>query len=242
MEEVRYLISDAAAKVNVEAHVLRYWEDELELPISRTQLGHRYYTEEDIQTFRNIKELKERGFQLKAIKVLLPELRRKEMKKGENTVLQMGEKLAQTAAAREDAPQKPDCAGKACKDEAVREPEQNGAEQEEGAKEEQILPGKGTKELLEMDIDLDKLARFESIMENVFRQTLQDNNQELENRISDSVLNGMDARMQIQEEKEEVRYRKLDEAIRMHQKKGRFVAAAREKQPDAAKKKRFFFF
>lgn len=47
----------------------------LELPIQRTELGHRYYTEEDIQTFQNIKELKERGFQLKAIKVLRRSLR-----------------------------------------------------------------------------------------------------------------------------------------------------------------------
>ena len=80
MEETRYLISDAAAKVAVEAHVLRYWEEELELAISRTELGHRYYTEEDIRTFQNIKELKERGFQLKAIKVLLPELKKRELK------------------------------------------------------------------------------------------------------------------------------------------------------------------
>ena len=65
MDEKRYLISDAAKVVQAEPHVLRYWEEELELPIQRTELGHRYYTEEDIQTFQNIKELKERGFQLK---------------------------------------------------------------------------------------------------------------------------------------------------------------------------------
>ena len=80
MEETRYLISDAAAKVSVEAHVLRYWEEELGLPIPRTELGHRYYTEENIRTFQNIKELKERGFQLKAIKVLLPELNKRALK------------------------------------------------------------------------------------------------------------------------------------------------------------------
>ena len=33
MGEVRYMISDAARLVDVEAHVLRYWEEELELPI-----------------------------------------------------------------------------------------------------------------------------------------------------------------------------------------------------------------
>lgn len=37
-----YLISDASRQVQVEAHVLRYWEDELGLPIPRNELGHRY--------------------------------------------------------------------------------------------------------------------------------------------------------------------------------------------------------
>ena len=31
MDEKRYLISDAAKAVQAEPHVLRYWEDELEL-------------------------------------------------------------------------------------------------------------------------------------------------------------------------------------------------------------------
>lgn len=66
-----FLISDAAKQVAVEAHVLRYWEEELELPIKRNELGHRYYTEEDVKRFREIKEMKERGLQLKAIRMIL---------------------------------------------------------------------------------------------------------------------------------------------------------------------------
>lgn len=68
MNETRYLISEAAKITQVEAHVLRYWEEELELPIGRNEMGHRYYTEKDIQTFLNIKELKKKGLQLRAIK------------------------------------------------------------------------------------------------------------------------------------------------------------------------------
>ena len=45
MDEVHYLISDASKKVDVEAHVLRYWEEELELDIPRNEMGHRYYTD-----------------------------------------------------------------------------------------------------------------------------------------------------------------------------------------------------
>lgn len=71
MEKVRYMISDAANLVNVETHVLRYWEDELELAIPRNEMGHRYYTKENIKEFQKIKELKDKGYQLKAIRMLI---------------------------------------------------------------------------------------------------------------------------------------------------------------------------
>lgn len=71
MDKLRYMISDAASLVNVEAHVLRYWEEELELDIPRNEMGHRYYTKENIQQFLKIKELKEQGYQLKAIKMVV---------------------------------------------------------------------------------------------------------------------------------------------------------------------------
>ena len=71
MDKLRYMISDAANLVNVEAHVLRYWEEELELNIPRNEMGHRYYTKENIQQFLKIKELKEQGYQLKAIKMVI---------------------------------------------------------------------------------------------------------------------------------------------------------------------------
>ena len=74
MGEVHYMISEAARRVNVEAHVLRYWEEELELPIERTELGHRYYTEENIQLFHCIKNLKEQGMLLKELKEIIPDL------------------------------------------------------------------------------------------------------------------------------------------------------------------------
>lgn len=66
-----YTISDAAKNVKVEAHVLRYWEEELELPVKRNEMGHRLYTEEDIKQLQRIKELKEQGLQLKAIRSVM---------------------------------------------------------------------------------------------------------------------------------------------------------------------------
>lgn len=189
MDEKRYLISDAAKVVQAEPHVLRYWEEELELPIQRTELGHRYYTEEDIQTFQNIKELKERGFQLKAIKVLLPELKKRKADSSAE-IIDLEQKLA--------------------------EQEKEKAESE------------GNITVFPLNPDLDRFQQFETIMTSLFRQTLKENNEELENWISDSVIHGMDVLMQLKEEKEEERFRRLDETIRLHQKNGTLVAAARE--------------
>ena len=69
--EKTYLISDAAKRVQVESHVLRYWEEELKLPIKRNEMGHRYYTEDDIRRFQELRDLKEQGLQLKAIRNVL---------------------------------------------------------------------------------------------------------------------------------------------------------------------------
>ena len=92
-----YLISDASKKVEVESHVLRYWEDELKLPVKRNELGHRYYTEEDITEFQEIKKLKEQGLQLKAIRMIL--------KNGKLTRLPDVEKMV-PAAQGESLPEK----------------------------------------------------------------------------------------------------------------------------------------
>lgn len=84
MDEVHYMISEAAKRISVETHVLRYWEEELELTIGRTEMGHRYYTEDNIRLFRCIKELKEQGMFLKDLKTMIPDLLRiKEQKSAE---------------------------------------------------------------------------------------------------------------------------------------------------------------
>lgn len=191
MSETRYMISDAARQIGVETHVLRNWEEELDIKIGRTELGHRYYTEKTIYLFKKVKELREKGFQLKAIKLLVPEIQKKEeMQRGEESV----------------------------------------------SAEEKNVPD--DQEMLPVSVDLDKLSKFENIVGAVVKQALQENNVELENRISDTVVKEMELLMQLREEREEERYRKLDETIRMYQKNRQMVAATKEK----GIKKRWFQF
>ena len=49
-----YTVAETVKLTGVKSYVLRYWEDELSLPIRRNKLGHRCYTQDDIQLFLNI--------------------------------------------------------------------------------------------------------------------------------------------------------------------------------------------
>ena len=74
MVKEKYLINEAAKEVHVESHVLRYWEEELALPTKRNEQGHRIYTQEDIDRFIAIKDLKDQGLQLRAVKTILDQI------------------------------------------------------------------------------------------------------------------------------------------------------------------------
>jgi len=71
MNEKRYIISDASKMLDVESHVLRYWEEELEIVIPRNEMGHRYYTEQHINLLRNVRDLKRQGYGLRTIRMML---------------------------------------------------------------------------------------------------------------------------------------------------------------------------
>ncbi len=71
MTQQMYSIKEAAQELYVEAHVLRYWEEELGLSICRNTQGRRVYTESDLDTFKRVKGWKEQGLQLKEIKELI---------------------------------------------------------------------------------------------------------------------------------------------------------------------------
>lgn len=195
MSEIRYLISDAARQVGVESHVLRSWEEELDIKVGRTELGHRYYTDKTIYIMKKVKELRDKGFQLKAIKVLIPEIQKKseEIEDEENTEAK-GEETEEDVDSKDST--------------------------EEIQKPQTILPF--------MD-SLDNLEKFQDIVGDIMKRALQENNVELENRISDSVLKELEILMKIQEKKEEERYRNLDETIRSFQHNRQMVAATREK-------------
>ena len=65
MEAKQYTISEAAKKLHVGSHVLRFWEEELHLNIPRNEMGHRVYSEKEMKQLEQI--IKKDGFSLKDI-------------------------------------------------------------------------------------------------------------------------------------------------------------------------------
>lgn len=185
MDKQRYMISDAAAAVNVESHVLRYWEDELKLSVPRNEMGHRYYTKENIDEFQKIKELKERGYQLKAIKMILHNENPADLELEQETALAyQGEQACHPVT---------------------------------------VSPGET------------KLAQFQEMMTEIVREAIEANNhalgKEVGEQVRERILKEMNYLMREQDEQEEARYRKLDEAIRgIHKKKEKSGGLFRKKQ------------
>lgn len=191
MGEVHYMISEAAKKVSVEPHVLRYWEDELTLPIGRNDMGHRFYTEENIQLFDCIKELKEQGLSLKELKVLIPD------------ILRTKEKLKQQKKENKSA------------DTALEEPQK--AEVGQAV----ALAGEAKPAQASTLTPSDKTRLLKGLLSEVVVDALLANNKILEEAVSSSVnekvVKNMDYLLQARERQEEDRYRKLDHLIRQQQ-------------------------
>ncbi len=67
MEQIHNTISEAAKKLHVGSHVLRFWEDELHLNIPRNKMGHRVYSAKEMHLLEQIIQMKKDGYSLKEI-------------------------------------------------------------------------------------------------------------------------------------------------------------------------------
>lgn len=199
------MIKEAAKMLGVESHVLRYWEEELGLEIKRNSMGHRFYDQRDIKMFREIMDLKDRGFSLKDIKVGI------EARKKEDMIRQV-------------SPQ--DCA-----DDANQEKEKI----EEVVVKEKVIKETVGKEDFEQSKIVDfKTAQLQTVMNKIIANALRENKDiitsSIKSEITEDVMRQFDTVMREKEEKEEARFRKLDEALRQIQRANEEVAATKVKK------------
>lgn len=64
-------ISEAARKVDVDAHVLRHWHEMRVVVPERTNAGHRDYSKDDIRRLRVVKACQNVGMSLAEIQLIL---------------------------------------------------------------------------------------------------------------------------------------------------------------------------
>ena len=218
MDETHYSISEAGKLVGVESHVLRYWEDELQLEIPRNGKGHRYYADLHIRLFQKIRELKEKGYQLKAIELVL-----KKMLEGDETV-DPDEVLEQNAVNI----LKEGNAGEAMEGEAKLRMVQK-------------------QESSSLSVNQEKMEQFQELMNhiigNAMGQAMKQNSEriseEISRQVNDRVVQELEYMMRISDEREEERFKMLDETLRAYQKESKGKAEAAATKLPFFKKKKF---
>jgi DNA-binding transcriptional MerR regulator len=203
VDEIRYMISEASKRIDVEAHVLRYWQKELELPISRNEMEQRYYKEADIELLKKVKNLKEQGFQLKAIKMLLSNIDKTDLHTFDAELRQQEKQEGKVIKMLQEEIQ---------------------LKSEDGTS---LI----TEESIGVIEDRSsKMGQFKTLMNQIVLSALKENNgvltQEIGNNVADGVIKEMSYLMRLQEEKEEERYKKFDSTLRDYQKSRSMVAAS----------------
>ena len=216
MDEMHYSISEASKLVGVENHVLRYWEDELHLEIPRDVKDHRYYTELHIQMFQKINELKEKGYQLKAIEPVL------KMRIDGGAEVDMDKVLEQNAV-------------------NILE-EGSAGEEMEGEAKLKVVQKQETLEVSQQE----KIEQFQQLMNhiigNAIGQAVKENealSEEISRQVNDRMVQELEYMMRINDEREEERFKMLDETLRAYQKESKGKAEAAATKLPFFKRKKF---
>ncbi len=175
--------------------------------MKRNEMGHRFYTEEDIEQFRKIKELKEQGMQLKGIRHIL----KNGSIKDTADVFDMG------ADDGEEPEGKKRHVVMVKKGEFLSVPDN-------------VLPAhEESKE--------QKSLRLQQLLKDMIAEAVASSNQEIGMEIKNSILKELDYQFRLQEEREDNRekerlsreeehYQKIDELLRNYsqkKKKGGFI-------------------
>lgn len=209
--------------VHVETHVLRYWEEELQLPIKRNEMGHRYYTEQDISRLREIKVLKEQGLQLKAIRTVL-------VKEEEEAKQTEGESVTESQKNIARETEQEAVMSKAQKYMVTLSKDKSVTVESK----QEVLPEYPLKE----DEKNQKAARLQYLLQHMITEAVKSANRELCTEVKESILKEMDYQFRMQEErdeerwkKEEEHYRKIDEMIRQRHKPKEKLGIGKRKSP-----------
>ena len=269
MVKEKYLINEAAKEVHVESHVLRYWEEELALPIKRNEQGHRIYTQEDIDRFIVIKELKDQGLQLKAVRTVLDQIHsdrggEEDMRTGNPFAQKQLTKISRSGEVKMEEMKK---------SEDMKWNERFGKKYEKGDSSDEDSSAKNMIEIKEMRSLDDRLPeagqaqtlRLQYLFQKLIKDAVAANNKEMADQLVERITQNvkgdlckeLDYQFRLMEERDEERetgrkelddkrseeyYKKIDELLRQYSgKNGRLKEKAKEKNREKQKEKTIEF-
>lgn len=269
MVKEKYLINEAAKEVHVESHVLRYWEEELALPIKRNEQGHRIYMQEDIDRFIVIKELKDQGLQLKAVRTVLDQIHsdrggEEDMRTGNPFAQKQLTKISRSGEVKMEEMKK---------SEDMKWNERFGKKYEKGDSSDEDSSAKNMIEIKEMRSLGDRLPeagqaqtlRLQYLFQKLIKDAVAANNKEMADQLVERITQNvkgdlckeLDYQFRLMEERDEERetgrqelddkrseeyYKRIDELLRQYSgKNGRLKEKAKEKNREKQKEKTIEF-
>ena len=188
MSDILYFISEVSRMVGVEAHVLRYWEEELELNIQRNSQGKRCYTEENVEQLKRIKYWKDKGMQLKAVKEMM------EGELWENQPVAEGETIHESQPVEEGEvihESQPVEEGEAFH-ESQPVTERADHASSSGCEFDQMF----SCELVTIEEPSDSMKKFEQLLDAMIGRALERNNEKLVQEICDAILQELDEKLE----------------------------------------------
>ena len=168
----------------------------MNLTIGRTEMGHRYYTNDDIQLFRCIKKLKDEGMLLRDLKPLIPELKATRLK------LKTGDEKPSEKAAPVSAP----AASADSTASAVSAASESGEVMIPLSKAEQVQ------------------ALFGEVVRNALTDNNEVLKKDISSTVTTDVMHEIDFLLQAKERQQEEHFRRLDSLIRQQQANRREIA------------------
>lgn len=237
MSDIRYTISEMAKLTDTEPHVLRYWEEELELFVPRNEMGHRYYTEKNLQNFKKIKELKRQGFQLRTIREIM-RIEEEELQAAATEEYTEDSMSMKEPPAREDEPERSEWKAISPKVVSVQSKQAKGAHQNQKTVQQNQKAAQQNQKNVQQN---QKTSQQSQKVAQQNQKTVKQNQKVFQQNRKPTDCAAKAAKeeqfVQIMErliheielnERKEGRYRRLDAAIRKHQQTRKLVAATEE--------------
>lgn len=228
MGEKRYLMADVVKKLDVPPYMLRYFEDALAINIPRNERGLRYYRKQEVELFASVINLRNKGFEMSTIRIILDDIHRVEKLPPEK-LLELRDRLQGVIEKKQsetdmDILDGSDVSGNG-RNSLVHEGKDTTETGRTGNKMVEVMePGEktdveiaGSEREISPDAD-ERMLQFKNIMTGIVLDALKINNDDLGRQIrynvTDSVVREVGYLMKKQDEASEERYKAIDMKLR----------------------------